>query len=101
LREFVEKYFSQALSAFLKSQREFERYMGQALGLYSMPPVGRAWMEMMMGQLARSFAPPGAQTSPSQPVAAQDPPPAVADLQRTVEELRREVTALREGLHES
>ena len=33
LREFVDKYFHRALLAFEKSQREFEQYMRQALGL--------------------------------------------------------------------
>ncbi len=33
LREFVDKYFYRALSAFIESQREFDRYLRQALGL--------------------------------------------------------------------
>lgn len=98
LRGFVEKYFSHALSAFLKSQQEFERYMGQALGLQHVPPVGRAWMEMMMGPLALAFGPPRPAPAAGQPALAAEGSPPIAELQRTVEELRREVATLREAL---
>ena len=35
IRDFVDKYFNHALRAFLESQRQFEQYLRQALGLKS------------------------------------------------------------------
>ena len=99
LRDFVEKYFNGALTAFLKSQREFDRYLGQALGLYgSVPFVGRGWAETMMGPFVRAFA-----ANSEKAAASEVPPPdgaAVedADLRRAVDELKREVDTLRNEL---
>ena len=119
LREFVEKYFSRALAAFLKSQREFDRYLGQALGLYGMAPVGRGWAEMMMGPFARAFLGPGEEETPPEqapsrsggtgvsPVLRQgtgetpvphDERPDSPELWKTVEELQRQVADLRKQL---
>ena len=71
LREFVEKYFNRALTAFLKSQAEFDRYLGQAMGLYGLPSMSRGWAEMMMGPFVRAFWP--ARRNRRHPDAGQPP----------------------------
>lgn len=100
LREFVEKYFSRALAAFLRSQQEFDRYLGQALGLYGLNPVSRGWAEMMMGPFARAFLAPGEEPSHTEATA---PPNSAAEdpkVWQTIEELRQQVADLRKQLDE-
>jgi polyhydroxyalkanoate synthesis repressor PhaR len=91
LRDFVEKYFSGALSAFLDSQREFDRYLGQTLGLYSLPAAGPNWAEAMMRPFLRSFFADGRAHPPQEPA----PPSSQGD-----DELRKAVTDLQRQLAE-
>jgi len=95
LREFVEKYFNRALTAFLKSQREFDRYLGQAMGLYGLPSMSRGWAEMMMGPFVRAFLA-GEENgeAAAHQAASQGQPAGGEDLRKTVEELRQQVAAL-------
>jgi polyhydroxyalkanoate synthesis regulator protein len=94
LRDFVEKYFSGALSAFLDSQREFDRYLGQTLGLYGLPTTGPNWAEAMMRPFLRTFFAEGRSNSREEEPASASAPAdeelrkAVADLQRQLAELQ-------------
>jgi polyhydroxyalkanoate synthesis repressor PhaR len=102
LREFVEKYFSRALTAFLKSQREFEHYLRQTLGLYSSAPLlGRGWTEMMLAPLMRAFPHRNGEIAitPEDP-AAESGAGRQGGLRQAVEDLQRELTALREELEQ-
>lgn len=98
LREFVEKYFSRALAAFLRSQQEFDRYLGQALGLYSMNPVSRSWAEIMMGPFARAFLTPSQEQASTEQTASPDPSPDNSNVWETIEELKQQVADLRQQL---
>ena len=66
VRDFVDKYFCQALSAFLQSQRQFEQYLRQALGLPATLPAAQFWTRWMMGPFApcRGWGQPGSQPPP-------------------------------------
>ena len=96
LRDFVEKYFNRALTAFLKSQREFDRYLGQTLGLYGLPSLGRGWAEMMMGPFMRAFLDqqPGSGCGRASP-RPRTPPGDEADLRQAVEDLKQQLATLR------
>ncbi len=96
LRDFVEKYFSGALTAFLKSQREFDRYLGQTLGLYGLPPIGRNLAELMMGPFWRPFTAGNETNEGGKNTGSQDPQG--SDLRRAVESLKQEVAELRKEL---
>lgn len=103
LRDFVDKYFNRALTAFLKSQRDFDQYLGHALGLYALPStISRGWAEMMMGPFLQALAP-GATTT-EKPAAqpdegtARQPTQEDSDLRKTVEELKHELDVLRQEL---
>jgi polyhydroxyalkanoate synthesis repressor PhaR len=101
LREFVEKYFNQALTAFLKSQREFDQYLGQSLGLYShLPSIGRDWAEIMMGPFARAFLAGGHAAAGNGSARTNEQPSQDAELRKSIEELKQEVAALRRELKE-
>jgi polyhydroxyalkanoate synthesis repressor PhaR len=108
LREFVDKYFYGALTAFIASQREFDRYLRQALGLnnpansrgtmpgQSLPFLVPNWATMMMGPFARAVLSPG----PDSPGTEPDPRPdgEHPDVMQAVEELKQQVEALRKQL---
>jgi polyhydroxyalkanoate synthesis repressor PhaR len=98
LREFVEKYFNRALTAFLKSQQEFDRYLGQAMGLYGLPSMSRGWAEMMMGPFVRTFLAGEEDAGAARPSTAPGQGAAGDDLRKTVEDLRQQVAALRNQL---
>jgi len=56
VRDFIDKYFSQAFQAFVNSQAQFEQYLREALGLYSGPAqASRNLARMMMGPFFYPF----------------------------------------------
>lgn len=97
LRDFVEKYFNGALTAFLNSQREFDRYLGQTLGLYGLPPGGRNWAEAMMRPFLQTFLT-GGRTKTAAESNGNTPPPADDDLRKTVAELQKQLADLQQKL---
>jgi polyhydroxyalkanoate synthesis repressor PhaR len=109
VRDFVDKYFNQALKAFLVSQRQFDLYLRQAMGLQATLPMGTDWARFMMGP----FVPPLFSTNrpeperpatagppPSGPGSSNPPPDTNGDLRRTVEELQARVSELQRQLDE-
>jgi len=106
LREFVEKYFHRALLAFEASQREFEQYMRQALGLshdllamnpgpWSMNPGkwSASWAAKMLEPYMRTFLA-GDDASPAAALPL-DAGQENAELKTAVAELKRELEELR------
>ncbi len=83
--EFVDKYFNQALSAFLESKKTYEQFLRRSIGLDPAAAPGGDWMRMMMM--------PGLWPTQPAPAAAEG-----GDLQQTVEELRRQVAELHSKL---
>lgn len=109
VRDFVEKYFNQALRAFLESQRQFDRYLRQTLGLQASLPLGGDWARIMMGPFA--FLPPAKESTPASQSGSDDVPDATEapsaeanaeskDLHRMVQELKSQVAALEKRLEE-
>jgi len=112
LREFVDKYFYRALSAFIDSQREFDRYLRQALGLPSTaasPRSGQAgqsiafpvpnWVAMMTAPFAEALLTggTGALGVERAPVRGDQQ----SDVRNEVEKLKKEVERLRKDLKHS
>jgi polyhydroxyalkanoate synthesis repressor PhaR len=125
LQEFVDKYFHRALTAFEKSQREFEQYMRQALGLSNSllsmspgpwgnpAPWGANWTGMMLGPFMRAFLANGGEVPPAaeelqqaegnQAIPNQAEPHqngAAADLKKQLDELKNELQELRKELRQ-
>jgi polyhydroxyalkanoate synthesis repressor PhaR len=96
LRDFVEKYFNGALTAFLESQREFDRYLGQTLGLYGLPPTGRNWAEAMMRPFLQSIFNDGRTKNGAKSTANPSPPD--DDLRKTVADLQAQLVELKQKL---
>ncbi len=97
LRDFLEKYFNRALAAYLKSQEEFEHYLGQALGLYGAPAAGPDWARMM-SPFARAFWAGGKDAEGADQAEASRRPANEAELRQMVEEVQQQVAALRQQL---
>jgi polyhydroxyalkanoate synthesis repressor PhaR len=101
LRDFVEKYFNRALTAFLNSQPEFDRYLGQTLGLYTAPLMGGGWAEMMMGPFMRAFLANNREAAASEESPAVGGPAAEdGDLRRAVDDLKQQLSTLRKELEQ-
>jgi polyhydroxyalkanoate synthesis repressor PhaR len=122
LHEFVDKYFHRALMAFEKSQREFEQYMRQALGLshslltMNPAPWGANWAGMMLEPFMRAFLAGGttshngvtsdegaSSTNGGDTSAAAEEPHqngAAIDLKAQIDELKHEVQELRKELRQ-
>lgn len=104
VNDFVDKYFNKALNAFLDSQRGFEQYLRQAMGLQSPPTDLTAWTKMVWGPLAPWAAgqdptPAAGETSPA---STNDKPPAPENGQGAAaqgeEDLRKVIDQLRQQL---
>ena len=118
ITDFVRKYFNQALSNFLNSQRNFEQYLRQSMGLTTSAPTMADLTKLMWGPVSPGlWSTNGGQVSsepatdsppsPADPAAsaanAPPPPPPSArsapddqeDLRGMVAALRKEVESLR------
>lgn len=109
LREFIDKYFYRAFSAFIESQREFDWYLRQALGLPNAASASHGavpgqslafpvpnWTAMMMGPFAQAFLSGPASTSADKTLPG--PGEEQTDVREAVEDLKQQVDALRQEL---
>jgi polyhydroxyalkanoate synthesis repressor PhaR len=95
IKDFIEKYFNQALQSFVEYQRQLEEQLRRSHGLPGVLPAVSAWTEAMLHPFTSAFGtrPTGA------PQGAAAPPPTggnSGDLQQQVRELQRQVAALKE-----
>ena len=92
VKDFIEKYFNQALQSFLEYQRRLEEQIRQAHGLPSTLPLVSAWTKAMLEPFSSAFAnrSAGAGSTP-QPTA---PPEHVAELEQTVRTLQGQLVKL-------
>jgi polyhydroxyalkanoate synthesis repressor PhaR len=95
IHDFVDKYFNQALRAFLESQRQFERYMRSALGLQASMPSSADWARMMMGPLGPVFFPPPVERNGAKRSEGPAKQPAAAGAE-SEEEVRQHLESLRQ-----
>jgi polyhydroxyalkanoate synthesis repressor PhaR len=106
VRDFVEKYFNQAFSMFLASQRQFERYLRDSLGLQVPLWTGDDWTRLMTNPLAAMFGAPqangnpgGEETLPEEVALPESKSaPAGPEVWLLLSELRDQVKALRQEL---
>lgn len=95
MRDFVDKYFSQALMLFLESRRKFEEQMRGAMGL-----AGAAdWTRMMSSGFVPPFWTPSSTPPKAEPQTATAPPPQPEkDLRHVVDELKAQMASLQQQL---
>jgi polyhydroxyalkanoate synthesis regulator protein len=92
MRDFVEKYFNQALMVFLESRQKFEEQLRGAVGLGMVPPQAMDWARMVGAPFVAPFAA-GAAQPPKAPAAAA-PDTRTEELERAVRELQQRVKSL-------
>ena len=92
-KDFIDKYFNQALKSFLDYQRQMEEQIRKTHGLPASLPSVSAWTKAMLGPFASALTgnPVGA---PAESTAAGRPPEA-AHLQQMVRELEAQLTELK------
>jgi polyhydroxyalkanoate synthesis repressor PhaR len=90
--DFTQKYFNQALEAFLDSQRKFEQSLRTTLGLKSATPSAADWAKVMWGPLHPTMWGGGE----NEPTVSEKP--AKADSASELDQLRREVDDLKKKL---
>jgi polyhydroxyalkanoate synthesis repressor PhaR len=89
VKDFIEKYFNQALKSFLDYQQQVEEQIRRTHGLPSVFPSVSAWTKAMLGPLASAFStnPPGTTAPPP----TTDP----AELQQVVRDLQAQLARLK------
>jgi polyhydroxyalkanoate synthesis regulator protein len=95
VKDFIEKYFNQALKSFMDYQHQAEDQIRKAQGLPTVFPSVTAWTKAMFDPFASAFTP----TAPPKPE-PEAPPPATAqqdaDLHALVRDLQRQVAELKQ-----
>lgn len=115
VNDFVQRYFNQALTAFLDSQRSVEQYLRQAMGLQSPAPTVADWAKMMWGPFNPSLwagergqagavppvPPPGSMPPPPPPPPAgernHEPSQVIDELRQQIADLQEELRRTRKG----
>lgn len=104
VKDFVDKYFNRALEAFLDSQRQFESFLRQSVGLAG---AGQAttpdWTKLMFGAFSPDFWMGRGQPKTETPVpepANDAQPQSDAELRETVRKLQEQVSRLATELNE-
>jgi polyhydroxyalkanoate synthesis repressor PhaR len=94
MRDFVEKYFNQALMLFLESRKKFEEQLRTATGLGIVPPQAMDWVRMMgtpfLSPLATNVAHPPTASAETEPRTDER----TQELERAVRELQEQVQLL-------
>lgn len=101
VRDFVDKYFNQALMVFLDSRRKFEEQLRAMTGLGSGASATEEWARLVGARFFPQFWMGGTAPKPptASPAAAAEP--AGQKLEQTIEELREQVQALQRQLNET
>jgi polyhydroxyalkanoate synthesis repressor PhaR len=93
VKDFIEKYFNQALKSFLDYQQQVEEQIRRTHGLPSVFPSVSAWTKAMLEPFASALS--------GRPLQTAEPPPAAPpadrerDLEETVRNLRVELADLK------
>lgn len=99
--DFTQKYFSQALSTFLDSQKQAEQYLRQTMGLHTAATPLTDWTKALMWGPFGSNSPASAPaTAPAAPKPEAPPPDPnllakIAQLQNEIEQMRQQVGSAR------
>ena len=88
--DFTQKYFNQALEAFLDSQRKFEQSLRNTLGLKTSTPSVADWAKVMWGPLHPTMWGGGGNESAA---AEEDSTTEVDRLRREVDDLKKQLSA--------
>jgi polyhydroxyalkanoate synthesis repressor PhaR len=91
VKDFIEKYFNQALQSFLEYQRRVEEQIRQTHGLPSALPMVSAWTKAMLEPFTSALTGRAESSGTQNPDSAAD---RVEELQKTVRDLQAQVNHL-------
>lgn len=91
VKDFIEKYFNQALKSFLDYQQQVEEQIRRTHGLPSVFPSVSAWTKAMLEPFASAFS--GHSPNAAAPASPRNP----AELQQTIRDLQAQLTRLRQA----
>ncbi len=95
VKDFIEKYFNQALQSFFDYQQQLEDQIRKAHGLPASFPSVSAWTKAVFGPLASAFTP-GATSEPAEPPPAPPEPKPAQELRERIQDLQEELAALKQ-----
>jgi polyhydroxyalkanoate synthesis repressor PhaR len=90
IKDFIDKYFNQALKSFSDYQQQLEEQLRRSHGLPPVLPAVSAWTKAMLGPFAAAFGPAPSRDETTTPTATPE-----QDLRAMVNELRQEVARLK------
>ena len=93
VKDFIEKYFNQALHSFLDYQHKVEERLREVHGLPSVYPSVSAWTKAMLQPLAAAFG--GAE--PNVPTATPPAADQTAELRQAIKDLQEELETLKKA----
>ena len=94
VKDFIEKYFNQALKSFFDYQKQLEEQIRKSHGLPPVFPSVSAWTKAMLEPFSAVFS----GTSPTKAAENEQPSPSEKnqDLHKLVRELQKEVASLKQ-----
>jgi polyhydroxyalkanoate synthesis regulator protein len=95
IKDFIEKYFNQALQSFVGYQQQVEEQIRRTHGLPAVFPSVSAWTRAMLEPFASAFGG-GTAKDPTQPPAAAPPPAANQELHEVIRDLQQHVAELQQ-----
>ena len=93
VKDFIEKYFNQALQSFLEYQRRVEEQIRQTHGLPSALPLVSAWTKAVLQPFSSALA--GRSSTEAREASDQRSAQAVEQLQQTVRDLEEQVKKMK------
>jgi polyhydroxyalkanoate synthesis repressor PhaR len=100
VRDFVDKYFNQALMVFLQSRRKFEEQLRAMTGLGNGASPGQEWARLVGAPFFPQFWMGGHASQPGPSASSTAASPSTEKLEETIEELREQVQSLQRQLGE-
>src|SRR6516164_7740552 len=96
IKDFIEKYFNQALKSFLDYQQQLEEQLRQTHGLPPGLASVSAWTKAMLAPFAAAFAPAGSGQAASSPKTdASKPPQEGTEWQAVIRDLKEQIAELK------
>ena len=93
-KDFIDKYFNQALKSFLDYQEQVEQQVRKAHGLPASFPSVAAWTKAMLTPLSSAFGA-GAEEKPPEPSAPSSPQDQTVELREMIHNLQQQVAELK------
>jgi polyhydroxyalkanoate synthesis repressor PhaR len=93
IKDFIEKYFNQALKSFFDYQQQLEEQLRRTHGLPPVFPSVAAWTRAMLGPFASAFG--QQQENPVEAYHSADPAPGLTPLENQLRNLQQQIAKLK------